>query len=90
MDHPESDIDPGPCGLRRLGDAMFPIVLGLALHEQEAAVGEVEGDQAALIFIASQLKSPGGAETSGADHGIAAEFLFIIPVPAHAVLAIAI
>src|SRR5580692_8459089 len=88
MDHAKGDIDPGSGRLCRLGDTMFPIMLGFALHEEVAAVREVDGDQSTLILITPQLKAPGSAKTNRSYGGITAEFLFIVPVPAHAVVTI--
>ena len=66
---------------------MLPVVLGRALHDQQAAMRQRDGNLP-LFVVAAEMKIPLGAKTDRGNGGVAPQFRLIIGMPAHGVLAV--
>jgi hypothetical protein len=60
-------------------------MLSLTLHDQEAAVGKLEGELSTFVYVVPELESPCGAKAYRADHRVDTQTFFVITVPAYAV-----
>ncbi len=90
MNGAEGEVDAGLGDALRFGQLVPPVVLGGALHQQQATVGEVEGLFERFIAAVLQVEAAGGSEAEGGDRRVLPQFWLVVAMPAHAVLAIAV
>ena len=64
------NIDPCVFDGRLFGYTMFPIMLGLSGHDEQASVRQLQGLGKAFVFMVPEAEYSWGAETYGADDGI--------------------
>ena len=84
---PEGDVDPLFLGHGVSGEAVEPVLLRGALHEQEGAGEQREADELAAL-LAPELEHPHAAEGDGGDGRVAAQRGVRVGVPAAHVVAV--
>ena len=70
---------------------MLPVHLCLAAHDQQGAVaqGEFDRRQFLAVFVFEQ-EAAGASQAQRGDSRLFAQFAFVVTVPTHAVLAVAV
>ena len=69
---------------------MLPIMLGCAGHDQQRAVPQLQRVLDTLVALAAQVEAPGSTKIERGNQRIAPQLGFVVTVPAHGVLAIAV
>ena len=70
--------------------AMAPVVLGRAVHDQQASGGEVEGPGVVLAGPVAETEPAGGAQVDRSDGRFRSQLRFVVAMPRNVVAAVAV
>lgn len=87
QDFPEGEVDPGGQHPPAWGQAVVPVQVGGVLHEEQAAVGQLQGDpprarrsSLPAVIPVPEHEIPAGSEGHGGDGAAGNQLLLIVPV----------
>lgn len=87
QDFPEGEVDPGGQHPPAWGQAVVPVHVGGVLHEEQAAVGQLQGDPARACHPSlppaipvPEHEIPAGSKGHGGDGAAGNQLLLVIPV----------
>src|SRR5690606_28180420 len=86
----EGQVDAGPHWAPGFRYLVNPVVLKGARHDQQGIVGQLQAQGVAPTTAGLQLESAGRAQGYRGDDGVRAQLFFIVRMPGHAILAVAI
>ena len=69
---------------------MAPVVLGRAVHDQQASGGEVEGPGVVLAGPVAETEAAGGAQVDRSDGRFWSQLRFVVAMPRNAVTTITV
>lgn len=90
MNGSEGEVDAVTYRLSRFREAMLPVVLYGAGHQQQAAVFQGKTKAVAVIIGLAEPEQPSFTKAQTGNYRIHAKLRFIVGMPAHAVPAIAV
>lgn len=87
QDFPEGEVDPGGQHPPAWGQAVVPVQVGGVVHEEQAAVGQLQGDPGCArhpslptAIAAPEHEIAAGSEGHGGDGAAGNQLLLIVPV----------
>lgn len=87
QDFPEGEVDPGGQHPPAWGQAVVPVQVGGVLHEEQAAVGQLQGDpprarhsSLPTVIPVPEHEIPAGSEGHGGDGAAGNQLLLVVPV----------
>ncbi len=86
---PEGQVDPRGFDFLGFWDAVEPVALGAALHDEQAAALQQNGNLV-LPALVLEAEFPFRAKTDGSDGAVLAERFLVVAVPGHAFIAVVI
>ena len=89
-DQTERQVNAFTNGHGRFRHAMAPVVLGRAVHDQQASGGEVEGPGVVLAGPVAETEAAGGAQVDRSDGRFWSQLRFVVAMPRNAVTTITV
>ena len=89
-DQTERQVNAFANGLGRFQHAVAPVVLSLAVHDQQASGGEVEGPGVVLAGPVAETEAAGGAQVDRSDGRFWSQLRFVVAMPRNAVTTITV
>ena len=89
-DQTERQVNAFANGLGRFRHAMAPVLLGRAVHDQQASGGEVEGPGVVLAGPVAETEAAGGAQVDRSDGRFWSQLRFVVAMPRNAVTTITV
>lgn len=86
----ESEVDSRFLNAFLCGNLVQPMVLHIALHQQQRARLQMDGKFVVCFGFVLEIEPAGGAKTHRCNAGVGSELFFVIGVPAHFVAPIAV
>jgi hypothetical protein len=84
----ESQVDPGAHSLGGLGDAMLPLVLKVAVHQEVGTTCELDGEFVCVVLGLADIEFSRLTKADGGYDAVTARNSIIVAVPCDGIVAI--